>query len=332
MEKMMKIKTHTEQTDDCSSQCKKLDIFLERYGMIIAISALVAFSLASAIYIYREYTDSFASIFPAIPESPDTKPSRADWGVTGDFFGGLLNPVFSFLGLIMLLATLLQNQKELELSRKELTKSSEALKEQSVTMEKQRFEDTFFSMVDQLSNMQKNITEKQTIYSGSGAASLEDSIALNLRNEILSGLGGMPGLRTAKQRVLQSSYEINQYFRFLYQLLKFISNNCPDSEIKGKFSVENLRGSNCSQTEKIYSNIVRAFITDDIYFLLAVNCFCANDEDLFFSYRLLVERYAMLEHIHLLPMDQYAIKKQIVSHYSRNAFGNNPKYEQVSTM
>jgi len=65
----------------------------------------------------------------------------------GDFFGGILNPFFAFLGLLMLLITLFQNQKELILSRKEFKESKEALEEQSKTQKLQQFENTFFNLL-----------------------------------------------------------------------------------------------------------------------------------------------------------------------------------------
>lgn len=75
-----------------------------------------------------------------------------EWGTVGDFFGGLLNPVFGFLTIVALVLTLLLQSKELkmsreelEMSRKELEKSAEALKSQNKAIELQSFEQTFFA-------------------------------------------------------------------------------------------------------------------------------------------------------------------------------------------
>ncbi|CAM3932665.1 MULTISPECIES: hypothetical protein [Pseudoalteromonas] len=43
-----------------------------------------------------------------------------DWGATGDFFGGILNPVFSFATIILLLVSIRVQLKELTLTRHEL--------------------------------------------------------------------------------------------------------------------------------------------------------------------------------------------------------------------
>lgn len=49
------------------------------------------------------------------------------WGPFGDFYGGLLNPIIGLFALIGLLWTIYQNQRELNFTRLELSKSSEAL-------------------------------------------------------------------------------------------------------------------------------------------------------------------------------------------------------------
>ena len=75
---------------------------------------------------------------------------RADWGTFGDFIGGSLNPILSFLGLIALLATIALQSIELEATRAELTRSANAQEsaqrlqeEQAATQVKQQFEGTF---------------------------------------------------------------------------------------------------------------------------------------------------------------------------------------------
>ncbi len=68
------------------------------------------------------------------------------WGATGDFFGGVLNPIFGFLGLFALLLTLLQtekalrqNEKILKLTQEELLNSQEELKRSADAAEKQLY-------------------------------------------------------------------------------------------------------------------------------------------------------------------------------------------------
>lgn len=84
------------------------------------------------------------------------------WGQLGDFFGGVLNPTFSFLALVALLLTLYVQSRELKLSRQmaelswqelqmtreELKNSAEALKAQNDAINHQRFEQTFFAWLE----------------------------------------------------------------------------------------------------------------------------------------------------------------------------------------
>lgn len=78
--------------------------------------------------------------------------ARAELGQLGDYFGGTLNPLFGFVSVIALLLTIIyqarelkQSREELQLSRIEMEKSSEALGAQNSAIEHQRFEQTFFA-------------------------------------------------------------------------------------------------------------------------------------------------------------------------------------------
>lgn len=73
--------------------------------------------------------------------------SREVAGQFGDYFGGLLNPVLAFLGLIALLYTIHIQINELHLTRIEMRQSADALKQQVDTMNVQRFEGTFFHLL-----------------------------------------------------------------------------------------------------------------------------------------------------------------------------------------
>lgn len=64
-----------------------------------------------------------------------------DWGVLGDYFGGLMNPVISF-------ATLLVAYAVWKLQRVELDETKKALKDQAKTAEQQRREQRFFDLLN----------------------------------------------------------------------------------------------------------------------------------------------------------------------------------------
>ncbi|MBV1916266.1 MAG: putative phage abortive infection protein [Pseudomonadales bacterium] len=122
------------------------DTGLKNFNTIVFIVSVVIVTSVS-LYAYK-----FGVGFWDTPER---------WGALGDFFGGVLNPLLAFSSLVLLLATLKQNQKalsqneealrlnnsELEMTRNELSQSKEALIKQATTLDKQSFEGTFFNLL-----------------------------------------------------------------------------------------------------------------------------------------------------------------------------------------
>ncbi|TKB57604.1 putative phage abortive infection protein [Ferrimonas aestuarii] len=243
----------------------------------------------------------------------------SDWGATGDFFGGILNPFFAFLSLILLVYTLYQNQKALEnnseelaLSRKELANSVQTQQLQVHQAKMQRFDDTFFSLLNQLNAAQD--------------PKLTDFVYDNvMKKNYPTTYLPENVLRLSKEYIYPKGGNINRYFRTLYQLLKLIANKCPESTLDGDFTIENLQSTKCSETEKMYSNIVRTTLDSKLIILLAVNCYCADEDDPFYKYYLLIKRYAFLEHMPLsvTKSEEPFVAKALVNCYGKDAFGNN---------
>jgi uncharacterized membrane protein len=98
---------------------------------------------------------------------PQTFKDLATWG---DFVGGTLNPILTFLTVIGLLVTIHLQQRELRLTRKELAKSSNALEAQNLTTKQQRFENTLFSMIEMLNQ----IVNAMDVDTGDGVKSGRD--------------------------------------------------------------------------------------------------------------------------------------------------------------
>ena len=300
--------------------------------LLIFLAVVISIAAYSSWVLVQHVENSFGSFFP-------TENKRGDWGVLGDLFGGLLNPFFALLGLLMLLVTLYQNQKELSLSRKEFEESADALKSQAKTLEKQRFEDTFFSLLDQHNIALNNITKDRIHYDSDGYHSNLDSICSDTKSTLVGSegrvriVGNFEGLIESKNVLLKADDFLNQYFRILYQVLKFVATNCPTSTVYLKFSVENLESTTCSPDEKLYSNIVRSLLSSDVYYLLAINCACENKTDSFYKYRLLIERYSFLEHMPLKISETMnaGLINEILSHYNKRVFGDNREYQSAKT-
>lgn len=71
----------------------------------------------------------------------------ADVGTFGDFIGGTLNPILTFLTFMGLLITIVLQQAELRETRREMKRSAKALESQSSAADRQNFESTFFQML-----------------------------------------------------------------------------------------------------------------------------------------------------------------------------------------
>jgi len=236
------------------------------------------------------------------------------------YFGGILTPILTFLTFMGLLITIILQQKELSLTRKELHISSTALTSQAATQEKQRFEDTFFALLNQhnlilASLNEATMTTKQSTLDGIHLKCFTSDLYDEETNDHT--------LAYAKKILEKSNHLIGHYFRVLYQLLKLIETKCPGNEVGLEFNEENIRKIPISDEEKFYANLIRSFLNYKITQLLAINCYCKTDNDSYYKYKLLITRYAFLEH---MPFDAdgetyHIILEESVEHYEKPAFG-----------
>lgn len=244
---------------------------------------------------------------------------NAAFGQFGDFFGGVANPILTFLTFMGLIMTIIIQKKELALTRREMRDSSDALRQQVINQDKQRFEGTFFSLLAEHNRILNNITYYPENYS-------EKSMVAIARSALIGGFylsrENDESIHEKKEKLLISYEPINQYFRVLYQILKFVASNCPSSTVKYSCSRSLLKETNSSKEEKMYTSIVRSFLSEDIYYLLLINCFCESEDDKFFKYKLLVERYAFFEHFDPYRKDVIRMVSKLLESYDNKAFGD----------
>jgi hypothetical protein len=240
--------------------------------------------------------------------------SNDTWGTFGDYVGGTLNPAFSFLALIALIYNISLQLKEIKSARIARARAQKASDEQTETQIKQRFEGTFFALLEQhnkaldtISTPNTNITEHRS--------------AIEMT---LSSLTSSNGTITTARQILKANNKYHgHYFRILYQLLKFIATNCPSSDIGADFEKIKITNSHVSIEEKMYSNIVRAFLSYSSTQLLAINCCCEDEQDSHWKYKLLIERYSFLEHMPFgIPYSDSTLLSLLKPMYSERAFGN----------
>lgn len=206
------------------------------------------------------------------------------WGAFGDFIGGTLNPLLTFISVIFLASTILQNKralkinsKELKLSRKANQISSKAQESIQVTQSLQQFDSIFFSLLNQLNTYSLQLTKIRTNEDNNILIEIYNSVFKEYKNGIIS-----PDIYQRRKLILGNN-EINQYFIFLYQILKITRDS-----LEGNNSL----GEETPLLKKKYGNIIRASISAELLQLLVINIL-----DKFSDYRDLIEDFNLLEHM-----------------------------------
>ncbi|MEH8174050.1 putative phage abortive infection protein [Aeromonas veronii] len=269
-------------------------------------------------------------------------------GVFGDFLGGVLNPIFTFLTLFGLITTIVIQRRELKLAREEYEKTADALEMQAI-------EGTFFNII----NLHHKIADsiKLDIQEFKNGTDINHTIKLAvkaIKNPYLpqlaspvttyEGREAFEGLLKYLTQELPSPDEIvekykhvqnkhnhifGHYFRNLYQALKLIHSY--DDKILPQ------------ERKRKYASILRAQLSTMELALLFINCLDGVSDDGKFK-NLLIE-YQMLEHLPIKEVDggfalsgfncsmatdemfmQYKKHKNIeisIRKYFRGAFGEN---------
>jgi len=265
---------------------------------------LIIFSIISLVLVFI-----LSNFYIGVLEKIAISKKVSDWAQFGDFVGGTLNPILAFLSFIALLITIYIQTKELSETKDELKKSAEAQEEQSKSLKLQNkattlqmFENTFFKLFEQHNEMLDNCYNSSgkifilNYYSGRS-----NNVAQNLedvnKNELIDNF----------RHTNENDTNIKNYFMILYQLLKFIDIQCT----KNNFDA------------KLYTNMVRALLNDEILKALAVNIIAYED---FTQYKEYVEKYELFEHLHINESEtKFNILFEVLIEYEKKAFGKNEK-------
>lgn len=210
----------------------------------------------------------------------------------GDFFGGTMNPLLSFLALIALFYTINIQSRELALSRDELRNSADALTSQNATLKKQHFDSSFFEMLKMHNSLVDDIDITFShLHAGANRFQGRDTFdklidVFNRRYEGIQNQSPDISEEDKIERTYQSFYsshnpDLGHYFRYLYNLIKYIDRN--SSELNDP---------------RMYSNLVRAQLSDDEVVILFYNCLSSLGRE---KFKPLVEKYSLLKH---LPADR----------------------------
>lgn len=242
-------------------------------------------------------------------------------GPFGDKFGAV-NSLFSGFAFAGIIIAIYLQKKELEYQRQELEETRieirgqrTALEAQNTTLASQKFENTFFHLLQMHHEIVKSITLTTTSYDSKvmsdvvliqaqGRESFRE-LYKKLSNEFNNIKNSFPLLNAdpSELEIINSAYlnffeysqsKVGHYFRNLYNIMKFIHRSNIDDK-------------------KFYANLVRAQLSAYELLLLFYNCLsdCGKEK-----FKPITEDYALLENI---PEDLLDTKHK--TYYSPQAFG-----------
>ncbi|MGO3920106.1 putative phage abortive infection protein [Acinetobacter venetianus] len=267
----------------------KLKIDVCKLSVFIVISGCIGYLIYLLLkYLYFPYFNSVIKFengaISLISQSDKGTSLIGDWGTFGDFIGGTLNPILTFISVCLILFTVYQNKKALDFNSEELALSRKAQQDSAKsqqliqkTQNLQQFDSLFFSLLDQFKQQQDKLC----------TLNIDDESKVDQIYQSVFVKHYLDSTYHKRARLLQY-HELNQYFICLFQLFKLINtriNRSPNDNEKieewGDYALE-----------KQYANILRALIPQKLQQLLFLNVCMEFDE-----YKWYLSYYSFLEHM-----------------------------------
>ncbi|GEM_PF-1061508 len=217
--------------------------------------------------------------------------SAEAWGQFGDYIGGTLNPILTFCSFLALLITIILQNKQLDVSTRELHNtnitlidSKRVMSEQLLTQSLQQFDSIFFAMLKDLNAILLELENK---------GNNNKSILESFHDEVFDTDKIVEiKIENLNKKILLER-KISRYFMFLYQILKIIENRLTENKNIPDEKKENLI--------KMYNNIVRASVSEEAMQLLMINCLNRN----FKGFKILIEESNFFEHTSFKKYNNY---------------------------
>lgn len=226
----------------------------------------------------------------------------------GDYIGGVVASTWSLAGLFIIYVAFLgqriqliqqkielrYNQFEVRATREELKAQKEQMVEQNKTLSQQRFENTFFQMLN-LHHQIVNSIDVGTATSYKSRDSFKRIYEL-IKTEMRTKSKDNLDIILQRYLVYYNKYQsdLGHYFRNLYTIIKLVK----FSEIEDKHK---------------YTNIVRAQLSSHELLLLFYNCLSRNGIE---KFKTLIEEFHLLKN-----MPSSIIANNFRQYYKAGAFG-----------
>lgn len=250
--------------------------------------------ICTAGFYIKTYVDFEANYLTWIHNADnDEVMSRAEaLGLSGDFLGGVLNPILSFFSFIALLFTLRLQRRELTATMEELKKSTVAAEanvrlftEQIAAQRLDAFENTFFGLLKVFNTAFEKMNEHQPAEGDTPAGS-----PLQL---LMAQAHAQPKLDDARKLLMGDHSEIDHFISILFEMLKFIDQKFPQ------------RGEDDGHSERMfYANILKAIINQDAFEAVAMYAATHNPQSPYFAFKQLIEKYELLQELDLRPVQR----------------------------
>lgn len=207
---------------------------------------------------------------------------KSSFGEWGDFFGGVLNPLFTLLTFTGVLITIVLQQTELREARAEMRRSADALQEQAIGLQRQNFESTFFRMLSvhtALVGAIDLVDDQGRTTRGRDCFNVFYTRLNKIYREQLEKSNG----KYSDENVLLLSYqlfwkkhqvELGHYFRYLYNVVRFVKESL--------------------YSEGPYIRLLRAQLSDQETLLLFYNCVASQHGERF---KALAEDFSLLDNM-----------------------------------
>lgn len=271
---------------------------------LIAIMMLIGISWAYFQFLPAIASELLKPVGEALPCLIEAKDQVAFTGPFGDSFGALTS-IFSGLTLAGLITTIFLQSSEMHQMQRDREKQEESLQRREKEIMNERFENTFFKLLEFYNQNINNIeiergrTNELRTYRGREAVAKFIPFTIN-KIDLEMATFCLLRLEGAYIDSLKSDYKDN--IRSIIQSVDTLIRVVHNSQIADK---------------PLYFGFLRSQLTDSDSFLLLL--FAHFDQRLK-SLKSLIEEYALLENLDEIKKD-YAIKSGI---YKTTAFGKEP--------
>ncbi|PWY47193.1 hypothetical protein DK184_22045 [Pseudomonas sp. RW405] len=217
------------------------------------------------------------------------------WGQLGDFFGGVLNPILSFLAILAVLYTIRLQSKELREAREETKIANKTLAKQTQVFERQNFDSVFFRMLEVHARLLADVD--RLVEGHKDKRGLFGLICSDFKDACGTVVLDEKKLRAAANACMEfKDRALGHYFRNMYQICKMIDDtkfHGISNEGDGRITPRARRRAARINYERkrFYANILRGQLSSLEMQVLFLNCLTPQGLGL----KYYVEKFSMLK-------------------------------------